>query len=131
MIRQALWRVARTPFETFIGFIALTTGLSYAFGAPTPGSIDSTLPDLFILVWGAYLIAGGALVLLGVLVVRRLFAPGLFVLAGGIVVYSVALFASVRNVGAGLPASINLALAAACMVRALQVRRERPLWTRH
>lgn len=118
-IRTVAARVGNDPFVTFIGLVSLVSGASYTAGAPLPGSLDAALPLWFLHVWGVYLMLGGAAVLSGVvLLIRRAFDTGLWLLGGGIAVYATVLLTSARVHGAGLQAGIDLGLAAACVVRA-------------
>jgi hypothetical protein len=121
-------RIYTEPFETFIGLIAFVQGMAYAFGATTPTTVSRTLPHWFLIIWGLYLIVGGGLILLGLLNGRRLLPPGLFLLAGGLIVYSIAVV-SAGIPGSAFAAGFSLALSAACAVRGFR-ETGWPSWTR-
>lgn len=113
-------RFARNPFEAFLALVFIVASTSYGFGHVVPGSLDTTLPHWFLRIWGLLLFVGGVSVILGIAVTRwrRIFPAGLFLLAGGILVYSVALFDHNQPHIVIITLGTNIALAIACITRA-------------
>ena len=123
-----LRRVANSPFEALVAFVLFASGLALLFGGTPPTTVGSQLPHWLQVIWGGFLAVGGSLTVIGLLApLHRLFGAGLYLLAGGISVYAAAILTAPHVHGGGLPASIDFAIAGACVLRA---RKEAAQWTR-
>lgn len=117
-MRNIRRRFGAEPLEAFMGLISLSSGLSYVLGAPVLGSIEATLPPALLVIWGVYLLIGGAAIIGGVVGgFYRLFILGLLFLAAGIIVYAIVIW-STSLPGAQLQAAVDIVLAAALAIRA-------------
>ena len=56
---------SRHPFETYLLTLAAVSGLPLLFGKPNSGSIEESLPPFMVGVWGAMLVFGSVLALVG------------------------------------------------------------------
>lgn len=115
---RAAARLILHSSESFIALLCGLSSVSYLAGAPQPRTIDALLPFWLRFTWGAYLLFGGVLTLLGLVVgIRRVEKAGLLLLSGPAVVYGVAIVAA-AGWRAVFPAGITFAFAAAFSVRA-------------
>lgn len=95
------------PFEVLIGYLCITAGIPLLLGgaSATPNSIDDLLPPLLVTGWALALLVGGLLTATGKTVGwYRFERAGLALLAGGTVVYGIALvgqFAAQAYLAAG------------------------------
>lgn len=56
---------SRHPFETYLLALAVVSGIPLLFGRPNSGSIAATLPPYLVTGWGAVLVLGSSLALIG------------------------------------------------------------------
>lgn len=119
---------SRHPFETYLLALAFVSGLPLIFGQRNSGSIEATLPPLLVDAWGAMLVLGSALALLGLywrgheftaLVLER---SGLVGVGGAAAVYATSVVLGVGLDGL-FSACIIGAFAGACFAQARRISR--------
>jgi hypothetical protein len=124
--------LAEHPFELLFGLMAFLSGLGLTLGAVAPVSLDATLPPSVVWAWGGIQLLAGALIVVGI-VVRylrpallivgfRLEQAGLWPLAAVAAVYG-AVAVGYAGTRALYPAGVLVAVAAACVARAIAVAR--------
>ena len=83
------------PFEVFIPFLCVLAGVPLLFSGPAPGTIEESLPEFLVTLWGIELALGGALTLTGLGVGSRPMEKfGLSLLAAAAIVYALVLLAT-------------------------------------
>lgn len=60
------FRAGRHPFQRYLLALAVVGSLPIVVGKPTSGSVESSLPELIVLIWGVILLTGCGLALVGV-----------------------------------------------------------------
>jgi hypothetical protein len=124
----------RHPFEIFLLALSIISGLPVLLGkAPAPGSINAVVDPLAARAWSVALTCGSALALLGVgwrvpkdptkvsITGLSLEQVGLVTVASAATFYAVVVVIA-AGVSAAVPASIILAYAGSCWVRAWQLQ---------
>jgi len=120
-------RSGRHPFQLFVLFLAWLVSLPTLFGAaPTPGSINATLPAWLAFSWSVALAAGAGIALVGVFLLNRpigiiLEQLGLGIFGIASVVYTAAALKSL-GLAALQPAGIVAGFGAACLWRYFQLQ---------
>lgn len=105
------------PFELFVGALCIISGLPSLIVGPPPTSLQALLPSAVTRLWGAELVIGGALIVIGVLTRRhRIERAGLFQLGPAAIAYGLAV-AFVAGTGGAVAAAILLAFGLACLAR--------------
>ena len=124
------WSSSRHPDEFLLLFLCLISGARLVFGdAPTPGSVEDSVPGWASIAWGLGLLIGPVTVFVGIMWLARHRASGILVeQAGQVITGGVALFYAVAlGVSAGaeatLPVSIVLAFSLARLWRWVQLER--------
>ena len=122
---------SRHPLIVFLLILCVISGLTVAFGAPAPGSIEETLPRWGALAWGAALGLGALSTLIGLalqpfdrhLVSGVLFEQvGVASLGSAAILYSAAVAAVAGWTGA-FPAFITFGFGVACLYRYYTLQR--------
>ncbi|MFI7126004.1 hypothetical protein ACIBQ1_09940 [Nonomuraea sp. NPDC050153] len=132
--------IVEHPFELLIGLLFLLNGLALTLGAGPPASLNATLPAALVWAWGAVQFFAGGLIVVGI-VIRylkpallvvgfRLERAGLWPLAAAAAVYGV-VAVSYAGARALYPVSVLVAVAAACIARAVAVGRLEKTILRH
>lgn len=117
-MRKTIARLVLLSSEAFVALLCAVSSLAYIGGAPAPRAVDALLPDWMRVLWGAYLLVGGVMTLIGLLSGnRRVEKIGLLLLVGPAVAYGTAV-ATVGGLRALFPAGITFAFGAAFGVRA-------------
>jgi hypothetical protein len=109
------------PWALFVKTLCILSGVTTFIG-PTPGTIESSLPQPVVYLWSATLVLGAGCGLVGLLRPqwRGLEITGLIWLGTAAAVYSVTIFVRFGFAGA-VAGSVVLAFALAALVRALAV----------
>lgn len=119
---------SRHPFETYLLVLAALSGIPLLFGAPNSASVEAALPPLLVAVWGAMLVVGSTMALVGTYWRGRLMTSyvlertGLVGVGGASVVYALC-----AVMGAGLDAAFSACLTVgfgvACFAQAHRISR--------
>jgi hypothetical protein len=107
------------PFEVLIGALCVFSGLPSLLNGPRPTSIEALLPPGVARVWGAELVIGGLLIVVGVLTRRhRIERAGLFQLGPAAIAYGLAIMFVLGWSGA-VAGAVLAAFGTACLARGL------------
>lgn len=119
----------RHPFQVFMLTLSFISGLPILFGEFTAGSVESTLPPIIAYGWGASLVLGSIVALIGSYLSQAHYATavilermGLTITGLSAVVYAV-IIALQLEPGGLLAAGIVLAYGSACLSRARDISR--------
>jgi hypothetical protein len=108
------------PRAVFILALCVVSGVPLIFADATPGSINSQLDPVWVVIWGIMLAAGALVNLIGTLKLDVngviLEQIGSVAVGGASLLYSVAIFMSVQWKGF-IPAAIVLGLGVSCFWR--------------
>jgi signal transduction histidine kinase len=125
LARLTLQRAAVYSFELLVALLLLTEGISFIFGAPKPGSVDTVFPYWLRSSWGMILLFASVFVIIGVVVERRfLHAAGMWLIAGVALFYAIAVI-DVHHPGYPVTAISDIALAGAAVSRAVNLQQRR------
>lgn len=117
---------SRHPFEVYLLVLAACSGVPLLFGEPNSGSINEAMPPLVVNMWGAMLVFGSVLALLGLywrgrkvtgLLMER---TGLVGVGGAALIFAVVAFSTV-GVTATFSACITGGFGAACFTQAHRI----------
>lgn len=115
----------RHPYQVYTGALLVIGGLPSLVGAHKPGSINAYLPMLLVYVWAAVVVAGGAVIVAAA--VAKSPVTGLYLerVAHGPIAMMCAVYAgsvmALAGFRAAFAASLTAGIAAAAVVRAVQV----------
>ncbi|MEV4093780.1 hypothetical protein [Streptosporangium saharense] len=135
--RRTVQALGEHPFELLFGALAAVAGTFAVLGVVGSASVNALLPMPVVRAWGALQLLAGVLMVTGILLpyVRsralvlgwRIERAGLWPLAATAATYAVVVLAY-SGTRALYPAGVYLAIAVACLARAVAVtRREREL----
>ena len=118
----------RNPFEVFLLFVCLPSGIGLLAGPGTPGSIESLVSPTLTTAWGVVLLVGAVLALGGgmsrassnAIIIQQV---GLGLVGTAAPLYSLAVFVSVGP-SATFPGLTTLAFGLACWVRFWQLQKD-------
>lgn len=117
---------SRHPFETYLLVLAAVSGLPLLFGRANSGSMAAAMPELAVLAWGAMLVLGSTLALIG-LYWRGMSATGLLLeragligVGGAAIIFSAVALASI-GLDASFSACITAGFGAACFAQARRI----------
>lgn len=118
---------SRHPFEVYLLALSAVSGVPLLFGEPNSGTIDAELPREVVAAWGAMLIAGSTLALVGLfwrggraasgLLMER---TGLIGVGGASLVYAATALFSVGT-DAAFSGCITAGFGAACFTQARRI----------
>lgn len=107
------------PFEIFVGALCVISGLPSLFTGPPAASLEALLPSPLVRLWGAELVVGGLLIVIGVVIEHhRVERLGLMQLGPAAVAYGLAIV-FVVGVGGIAAAGVLIAFGLACLARSV------------
>lgn len=107
------------PFEVLVGGLCVFSGFPSLVIGPSPTSIEALLPPGLVRLWGAELVLGGLLIVIGVLTRRhRIERAGLFQLGPAAVAYGLAIV-FVGGFGGAVAGAVLLSFGLACLARGI------------
>lgn len=118
---------SRHPFETYLLLLAAVSGLPLLFGRPNSASIAATLPPPLVAGWGAMLVLGSLLALVGLywrgrkstgLVLER---TGLVGVGGASIVYAGSVLLVAPGFTGAFAACITAGFGVACLIQARRI----------
>lgn len=111
------------PFKILITFMCVSGGIALVIQGAAPATVEESLPDWIVFLWGADLLLGGVLVLVGSFTGSWfLERNGLALLGAAATVYGMVLVVQAWP-AAVLVAAITLGFAAACFTSIWLARR--------
>lgn len=119
---------SRHPFETYLLALAFVSGVPLLFGEVTSQSIERALPSPLVAAWGAILMLGSAIALVGMywrgalltgFVMER---AGLVGVGGAALIYSASLVVE-AGIGGTYAACITVGFGVACFAQARRISR--------
>lgn len=120
----------REPFEVYISALCVIFGIPLVLRGAGPNTIEETLPDVLVALWGIELVLGGILTLTGLGIENaRLERAGLTFLAAAALVYGTVLLFVAWPAGA-IAAAVTIGFGLACLARRSSMRRTITLHTR-
>jgi hypothetical protein len=116
--------VVANPFEVYLVALVILGGVAILAGALFPVTLAALVSRLWVLLWGAELVAGGALTLLGLVRNRSAWrVVGLKTLAWASLAYTVAIVVQLAAGPGGAGLGFIAGFAAACYMQARHVTR--------